>query len=85
MDLPLQHLLMLAKQPKLTHGLRSRQRRNQQLRASGTEPPTDGVYASVRKMARYLKRAGVAPVHIKNPRDYMNAPQRRAYDSRTNI
>lgn len=84
MHLPLQHLLMLARRPMPTHGLRSRQLRNQRLRASGTEPPPSPVWLGVKRAARYLRRQGVAPVQIKNPRDYMNAKQRRAYDNRTN-
>lgn len=79
MSLPLLHLLrQMQTTPRI--GLRSRQYRNQRLRATGTEPPPHPVYAGVKRMARYLKRQGVAPVHIKNPRDYMNSPQRKVYD-----
>jgi len=85
MDLPLRHLLMLASQQRtLTHGLRSRQSRNARLRASGTEPPPNPVYGGIKRMMRYLRRQGVAPVTIKNPRDYMNRPQRREYDAQQN-
>lgn len=83
MDQPLLHLLYAIhreQMKQMKHGLRSRQRRNARLRAEGTEPPPDPVYHGLRRMMRYIARQGVAPVHIKNPRDYMNAPQRKVYD-----
>jgi hypothetical protein len=81
MDLPLLHLLrQMQMTPRI--GLRSRQSRNQRLRASGTEPFPNVTTAGVKRMARFLKRQGVAPVHIKNPRDYLNSKQRRAYDAK---
>jgi hypothetical protein len=81
MNLPLGHLLVqMMRQQRLTHGLRSRQSRNARLRASGTEPFPHPVYGGIKRMARFLRRQGVAPVPIKNPRDYMNSPQRRAFD-----
>jgi hypothetical protein len=80
MSLPLLHLLrQMQMTPRI--GLRSRQSRNARLRASGTEPPPNPVYLGVKRAARYLRRQGVAPVSIKSPRDYMNRPQRRAYDN----
>jgi len=82
MNVPLLHLLrQIQARPRI--GLRSRQSRNATLRASGTEPHPHPVYAGVKRMARYLKRAGVAPVHIKNPDDYLSSYHRRKkYDEK---
>lgn len=57
-------------------GLRDRQRDNAQLRMNGIEPEP-GFGASVKRVARYLKRSRIKPVRIWNPDRYLHSAARR--------
>jgi hypothetical protein len=53
-------------------GLAKRRLRNANLRANGVEPGP-GLYAGVKRWARYLRRVPRREVKIKNPAKYLNS------------
>lgn len=58
-------------------GLRGRQAQNERLRANGEEPsPGCGRGSGVKRWARYLKRAALTPIKIRNLERYLNASRR---------
>lgn len=57
-------------------GLRNRRNRNESARARGIEP-TPGLFAGIKRRARYLRRAGTPSIKIKNPERYLHATARR--------
>lgn len=57
-------------------GLHARKNWNKNQRANGNEP-TPGIFAGVKRLARYLRRVPARPIKIKNPERYLSSHARR--------